>query len=51
VGDRLYTDIKMGYDLGVQSILVLSGESTRQMHDEGEVKADHIVDSVKNIFK
>lgn len=31
VGDRLYTDIAMAVDAGIDSALVLSGESTRDM--------------------
>jgi ribonucleotide monophosphatase NagD (HAD superfamily) len=30
VGDRLYTDIAMAVDAGVDSALVLTGESTRE---------------------
>jgi HAD superfamily hydrolase (TIGR01450 family) len=33
VGDRLYTDIAMAVDAGVDSALVLTGESTREMVD------------------
>jgi ribonucleotide monophosphatase NagD (HAD superfamily) len=49
VGDRLYTDIKMGYDLGVKSVLVLSGETTMEDYDKSEIKADFIFDSVKEL--
>ena len=30
VGDRLYTDIAMGIDAGLKTVLVLSGESRRR---------------------
>ncbi|WP_206064062.1 HAD-IIA family hydrolase [Kocuria rosea] len=33
VGDRLYTDIAMAVDAGIDSALVLTGESTREMVD------------------
>jgi HAD superfamily hydrolase (TIGR01450 family) len=33
VGDRLYTDIAMAVDAGIDSALVLTGESTRAMAD------------------
>ncbi|NTW72063.1 MAG: HAD-IIA family hydrolase [Eubacteriaceae bacterium] len=49
VGDRLYTDIKMGYDLGVTSVLVLSGETTMDDYNESEIRADYIFDSVKEL--
>lgn len=47
VGDRLYTDIKMGYDLGIPSILVLSGETTMEDYEASPIEADHIYDSVE----
>lgn len=51
VGDRLYTDIKMGYDLKIPSILVLSGESSMMDYKQSEVKADFIFSSVKDIIE
>ncbi|WP_225877810.1 HAD-IIA family hydrolase [Alkalibacter mobilis] len=51
VGDRLYTDIKMGYDLGIKSVLVLSGESTMNDYEASDVKADFIFDSVKEMIE
>lgn len=50
VGDRLYTDIKMGEDLGIQSILVLSGESSMEDYEKSPIHANHIFDSVKYII-
>lgn len=38
VGDRLYTDIATGNQHGMTSILVMSGETTRQMLRESEIK-------------
>lgn len=49
VGDRLYTDIRTGIDNGLISILVLSGESTKEMADISEFQADFIFDSVKEL--
>ena len=42
VGDRIYTDIKSGLNAGITSILVLSGETTKEILDESEEKP-HIV--------
>jgi HAD superfamily hydrolase (TIGR01450 family) len=43
IGDRLYTDVACGLAAGVTSVLVLSGESTRQMAEASEHKPDLIV--------
>ncbi len=42
VGDRLYTDIATGVNFGMLSVLVLTGESTRQQAEEGPVHPDLI---------
>jgi ribonucleotide monophosphatase NagD (HAD superfamily) len=34
IGDRLYTDVACGNAAGIDSVLVLSGESTAQMAAE-----------------
>ena len=44
VGDRLYTDIATGVNFGMLSVLVLTGESTRQEAEEGPVKPGLIFD-------
>ncbi|MFW6000889.1 MAG: HAD-IIA family hydrolase [Halanaerobium sp.] len=49
VGDRLYTDIKMAVDADITSILVLSGESTRQTLAESPHEPDFVFDSVADI--
>ncbi len=38
VGDRLYTDIRFGVDNGFTSILVLTGETTREMLETSSIK-------------
>lgn len=43
VGDRLYTDIAAGKNAGVQSILVLSGETHADQVAESEFKPDLVV--------
>ncbi len=49
VGDRLYTDIRTGLDNGLTSILVMSGETTKDMLETTIYKADYIFDSVKEL--
>jgi ribonucleotide monophosphatase NagD (HAD superfamily) len=44
IGDRLYTDVACGNAAGVDSVLVLSGESTAEMaaespHRPGQIEA------------
>jgi len=46
VGDRLYTDILGASNAGIDSILVFSGETTREAYEKSEIKATFAVDSV-----
>ena len=49
VGDRLYTDIRMANDAGIKSLLVLTGEATRDDLLSSEYKPDYITGSVADI--
>jgi len=49
VGDRLYTDIAMGYKNGVASILVLSGETKPADLANSEIKPDFVFNSIADI--
>ncbi len=49
VGDRLYTDIRTGIDNNISSILVLSGETKKDMLKDTIYKPDYIFDSVKEL--
>lgn len=40
VGDRLYTDIALGAEAGITSILVFSGETTHADYESSKTKAD-----------
>ena len=51
VGDRLYTEIKMGYDFGVETALVLSGETNIEMVKESDEKPDYIFNGICDIIK
>ena len=42
IGDRIYTDIKSGLNAGVTGVLVMSGETTREILDASDEKP-HIV--------
>lgn len=47
VGDRLYTDIACGKNAGVDTALVLSGESTLADVRQSEVKPTHIFENIR----
>ena len=49
VGDRLYTDIRIGNLAGTATILVLSGETCRQDLEGSDVCPTHVLDSVADI--
>ena len=46
IGDRLYTDIQVGINAGVDSALVLSGETTQAMVDESDVTPTYVFDGL-----
>jgi NagD protein len=43
VGDRLYTDLELAAGSEMLSVLVLTGETTREAHDRSALKADVVV--------
>ena len=47
VGDRLYTDIACGKNAGIDTLLVLSGESTLEDVETSEAKPDYILKDIK----
>lgn len=47
VGDRLYTDIACGKNAGIDTLLVLSGESTVEDIEKSEVKPDYILKDIQ----
>ena len=54
VGDRLYTDIACGVNAGVDSVLVLSGETKREEIETSDVQPAFVLQDVKeylNILK
>jgi len=50
VGDRLYTDIRMGKEAGVTTICVLSGETSREMIEKSEIKPDIILNKATDLI-
>ncbi|MBQ6926431.1 MAG: HAD-IIA family hydrolase [Kiritimatiellae bacterium] len=49
VGDRLYTDIALGAEAGITSILVFSGETTREDYAKSDVRADYCFEDLSGI--
>ncbi len=49
VGDRLYTDIALGAEAGITSILVYSGETTHEDYAKSDVHADYCFEDLSGI--
>ena len=49
IGDRLETDIKMGNEFGLKSVLVLTGITTRDMLESTSFSPAYVVDSIKHV--
>lgn len=49
-GDRIYTDIASGYNAGVDTVLVLSGEATMKDYDASDVKPTFVINHVKEML-
>lgn len=50
VGDRVYTDIKSGLNAGILSVLVLSGETTKEILNQSQDKPHLVLNSAKDIL-
>lgn len=51
IGDRIYTDIASGYNAGVETIMVLSGEATMQDYNNSEIKPTYLLKNVSELYK
>jgi ribonucleotide monophosphatase NagD (HAD superfamily) len=49
IGDRLDTDIEMGNDAGMTTVLVLTGASSENDIGESGTEPDHLLDSLGDI--
>lgn len=49
VGDRLYTDIQVGVNAKIDSVCVLTGESTLQDIEAYEAKPTYVLNSIKDL--
>lgn len=50
IGDRVYTDIASGYNAGVDTIFVLSGEGTREDADKSDTKPTYIMENIREVY-
>ena len=50
VGDRIYTDVKSGLNAGITGILVLSGETTREILEASEDKPHLVLENAGEIL-
>jgi len=50
IGDRLYTDIRMGNEANVTTICVLTGETSKEMIKKSEFKPDIILDKATDLI-
>ena len=51
IGDRIYTDIKSGLNAGALTILVMSGETTREILEKSEDKPHIVMEDAGEILK
>ena len=49
VGDRLYTDIQVAVNAGVDSVAVLSGESSKEDIENYPEKPTYVLNSIKEL--
>ena len=51
IGDRIYTDIKSGLNAGITTILVMSGETTREILDASPEKPHLVLEDAGEILE
>ena len=51
IGDRIYTDIKSGLNAGAKAILVMSGETTKEILEASSTKPDIVLNDCSEITK
>ncbi len=50
IGDRLYTDIASGFNAGIDTIFVLSGEGTLDDLEKSEVKPTYVIGNIREVY-
>ena len=50
VGDRVYTDIASGYNAGIDTVFVLSGEGTLKDAENSDTKPTYIMQNIRELY-
>ncbi len=50
IGDRLYTDIASGYNAGIDTVFVLSGEGTLADLDKSDIKPTYVMKNIREVY-
>ena len=50
IGDRVYTDIASGYNAGIDTIFVLSGEGTVKDAEASDTKPTYIIENIREVY-
>ena len=50
IGDRVYTDIAAGYNAGIDTIFVLSGEGTVEDANSSDTKPTYIMKNIREVY-
>ncbi len=50
IGDRIYTDIACGVNAGIDTILVLSGESTMETLHASEIQPTYVMQNIRQVL-
>jgi len=51
IGDRLYTDVQCGINAGIDTALVLSGESTLETLQQSKIRPTYVWNTVNDLLK
>ncbi len=51
IGDRIYTDIASGYNAGIDTIFVLSGEGTIKDAEDSDTKPTYIMKNIREVYE
>ena len=51
IGDRIYTDVACGVNAGIDTVLVFSGETTREVWAQSEIQPTWALDSIADIYE
>ena len=51
VGDRVYTDIASGYNAGIDTVFVLSGEGTLEDAEKSDTPPTYIMDNIRELYR